>query len=74
MNKVGFVFALLLFPSSVLAYLGPGMGGGAVAIVLGVIGAIFLALIGVIYFPLKRSWLNYKKSKLNNETEEQESS
>lgn len=36
------------------AYIGPGVGAGAVAAVFGVIGSIFLAIIGVVYYPIKR--------------------
>ena len=44
----------LLFPQVVLAYIGPGMGAGAIAGALGVIGAIFLVLFAVLYYPIKR--------------------
>jgi len=43
---------LISFPSH--AYIGPGMGGGLIAAVLGVIGAILLLLFGVLYYPIKR--------------------
>lgn len=36
------------------AYIGPGVGAGAVAAVLGVIGSVFLAIVGVVYYPVKR--------------------
>ena len=45
---------LFLIPLSSHAYIGPGMGGGVIAITLGFIGAIFLALFGILYYPLKR--------------------
>lgn len=37
-----------------LAYIGPGVGVGAITAALGVLGAIGLALIAVIYYPIKR--------------------
>lgn len=37
-----------------LAYIGPGAGVGAIAAALGVLGAIGLSLIAVIYYPIKR--------------------
>jgi len=52
---------LLLSPHS-LAYIGPGMGGGFFAVVIGVIAAFIIAIFGFIYFPLKR-WLNERKKK-----------
>ncbi|MEJ2033379.1 MAG: hypothetical protein P8Y63_10155 [Deltaproteobacteria bacterium] len=36
------------------AYIGPGAGAGAIAVVLGVLGSIFLALAGIIWYPFKR--------------------
>ena len=46
----------------VFAYIGPGMGGGVVAGILGVIGAILLALFGVLYYPIKRLIKNKKRN------------
>ena len=57
MNKlVLFLMGLCLFlvPLSSHAYIGPGMGGGVIAITLGFIGANFLALFGILYYPIKR--------------------
>ncbi|WP_299203975.1 hypothetical protein [uncultured Tateyamaria sp.] len=41
-----------------MAYIGPGMGAGAVAVVFGVIGSIFLAIFAVLYYPIKRMLRN----------------
>lgn len=41
-------------PQAALAYIGPGVGAGAIAAVLGVLGSIFLAIVAVIYYPIKR--------------------
>ncbi len=45
---------LLLTAQPALAYLGPGLGAGTVAIVLGFIASIFLALFAVFWYPIKR--------------------
>ena len=45
---------VLLQPVAAQAYIGPGVGAGAVAAVLGVLGAIFLAIVAVLYYPIKR--------------------
>jgi len=37
-----------------MAYIGPGVGAGALAAVVGVVGSIFLALFAVLYYPVKR--------------------
>lgn len=46
--------ALALMPGAAHAYIGPGMGLGVIASVLGVVAAFFMALIGLLWFPLKR--------------------
>ena len=52
----------LLFISVSHAYLGPGIGGGVIAATIGIIVAIFAAIFGLFWFPIKR-FLNKKKDK-----------
>lgn len=40
--------------SSANAYVGPGLGVGTLAVVLGVVGSVFLAVFATIWYPLKR--------------------
>lgn len=47
------------------AYLGPGIGGGALAATLGIIIALFAAVFGLIWFPLKRFFKKRKEKKEN---------
>ena len=47
------VFVLLL-PSDTAAYIGPGAGLTVIGTVLGVIGALLLAIIGFVWYPIKR--------------------
>ena len=61
MKKINLVIVLLSISSSVFAYIGPGIGGGIIAGVLGVIGAVLLALFGILYYPIKRMLKNRKK-------------
>ena len=61
MNKINLIIALLIISSPVFAYIGPGMGGGVIAAVLGVVGAILLALFGILYYPIKRMLKNKMK-------------
>ena len=61
MNKTNLVIVLLSISNSVFAYIGPGMGGGIIAAVLGVVGALLLALFGILYYPIKRMLKNRKK-------------
>ena len=43
------------------AYLGPGLAAGTLAIVLGFLASIFLALFAVAWYPLKRLFRRRKK-------------
>jgi hypothetical protein len=61
MRKINLIIALLIISSSASAYTGPGMGGGVIVAVLGVIGAVLLALFGILYYPIKRMLKNRKK-------------
>lgn len=54
------IFCLVATPS--FAYLGPGFGGGVIAATIGIIVAIFAALFGLIWFPVKR-FLKRRKEK-----------
>ena len=58
-----------LISSSAYAYLGPGMGSGMVAATIGILLAIFAALLGILYYPIKRFFKNRKQKKLTNEKE-----
>ena len=47
------------------AYIGPGMGGGAIAAIIGFFAAILLGLWGIIYYPIKRALKNRKDKKMS---------
>ena len=49
------------------AYIGPGVGAGTVAIVLGVLGSFLLAIVGIVWFPIKR-WRQKRKDSQERET------
>ena len=52
--------------SPLIAYIGPGMGGGIIAVIFGILAGFFLALWGIIYYPLKRAFKNKRKNKLSD--------
>ena len=56
MRKPLFVFwlAVALLPVTAQAYVGPGVGAGTIAVVLGILTSIFLAFVGIIWYPIKR--------------------
>ncbi len=49
------------YPEILFAYIGPGMAGGLIASIAGIILAIFIGLIAILYFPIKRFLKNKKK-------------
>ena len=46
---------------SLFAYIGPGMGGGVIAAIFGIIAAFFLGLWGILYYPIKRALKKKRK-------------
>lgn len=72
MTKTIFIIPLFLifYPSSVYAYIGPGMSGGAIAAIIGFFAAILIGLWGILYYPLKRALKNRRGKKISsNESE-----
>ena len=55
------LFLIFSSANSLFAYLGPGMGGGIIAAIFGIIAAFFLGLWGILYYPIKRAFKNKKK-------------
>jgi len=55
------VTLILIWPVETLAYIGPGMGVGAIVTVLGFVGAILLGLFAFLYYPIKRMIKRKKK-------------
>ena len=58
------IFISIIFSnlSPLVAYIGPGMGGGVIAAIFGIIAAFFLGLWGILYYPIKRAFKNKKKN------------
>jgi hypothetical protein len=44
----------LATPVAALAYVGPGLGMGAIAAFFGAVLAVLLAIVGVVWYPIKR--------------------
>jgi hypothetical protein len=51
---------LTLTASAAEAYVGPGLGVGVIGAILGVVVTLFLAVLGVVWYPLKRLLKNGK--------------
>ena len=58
------LFYIFYNPTTLLAYIGPGMSGGVIAAIFGIIAAFFLGLLGIIYYPIKRAFKNKRKKKI----------
>ena len=60
------LFLTILQISPAYSYIGPGMAVGVIVVVLGIIGAILLALFTVLYYPIKKTIQKFKKNKPSN--------
>ena len=65
MTESIFISLILFNLSPLFAYIGPGMGGGVIAAIFGIIAAFFLGLWGILYYPIKRALKNKKVKKRN---------
>ena len=43
------------------SYIGPGMGGGFIAAIIGIVIALFSLIFGILWFPLRRLFKSKKK-------------
>lgn len=46
--------AVLFYSSNAQAYVGPGLGAGAIAVIGGIILSVLMAIIGIFWYPIKR--------------------
>jgi hypothetical protein len=54
---------MIILIVSKLMYLGPGLGGGVITAILGTIGAFFLGLFAILWYPIKKIIAKFKKKK-----------
>jgi predicted RND superfamily exporter protein len=64
MYKSILFLSLFLISLPSYAYIGPGMGGGVIAAIIGFLAAIVLGLWGILYYPIKRAIKNRKGKKM----------
>lgn len=65
MNKSILFISLFLISLPSYAYIGPGMGGGVIAAIVGFFAAILLGLWGILYYPIKRALKKRKHKKMS---------
>ncbi|MGL4824317.1 MAG: hypothetical protein ACRC2W_15330 [Plesiomonas shigelloides] len=63
-GSVSTVFALMISAMPAMAYVGPGAGLTAIGTMIAVIAIIMLAIVGFVWYPLKRAM---RKKKANTE-------
>ncbi len=73
MNKSILFLSLCLISFPSYAYIGPGMGGGVIAAIIGFFAAIILGLWGILYYPIKRALKNRKDKKKSLKDSDNES-
>ena len=54
---------VVLCPLAAHAYVGPGMGVGALGVILGILASIFFAIVGIFWYPIKRLIRKFRKEK-----------
>ena len=62
---------LVVFSESAYAYIGPGLGAGTVAIILGILVSIVLGILAVFWYPIKRFYRNLKGQKAQEDDGDQ---
>lgn len=65
MKKIMFIFIpsamfLLMGSQPAIAYVGPGLGLGAIGAIIGVVFSVLLAIFAIFWYPIKR-WLGIGK-------------
>jgi hypothetical protein len=55
--------AFLAWSAKAHAYIGPGMGVGAAAAVLGILAAVILLIVGLVWYPIRRLRKSLRESK-----------
>ena len=68
MKQMRFIFLIFItffYYSNAYAYIGPGMGLGAIITILGTIGVLILSIFAIIYYPLKKLFKKFQNKKKN---------
>ena len=66
------LFAVLFYSSSAEAYVGPGMGVGALGVIVGIVVSVLMAIVGIFWYPIKRLFKKKDDSESLEETDVQE--
>jgi hypothetical protein len=61
--------ALMAAATPALAYIGPRAGLSAIGTVVALVGAVLLAIVGFVWYPLKRLFKRNRKTDVNHPAE-----
>ncbi|WP_089730012.1 hypothetical protein [Candidatus Thiosymbion oneisti] len=63
------IASLIVYPMVGLTYVGPGLGVGALALILGILGSVLLALFTIFWYPLKRMLQRWKQKQTGEDAD-----
>ncbi|WP_207787957.1 hypothetical protein [Candidatus Thiosymbion oneisti] len=63
------IASLIVYPTVGLTYVGPGLGVGALALILGILGSVLLALFTIFWYPLKRMLQRWKQKRTGEDAD-----
>jgi len=61
--------SIMIIFNNAICYIGPGLDGGVIAAVLGILASFFLALFAILWYPLKRLYKRIKTKKVKIEND-----
>ena len=64
---LGIAALVILLPNAALAYVGPGLGLGALSSFFALVGAVFLGIVGFIWYPIKRLLRMFRRTAATDE-------
>lgn len=59
-----FLTIFIVFPQVSFAYIGPGLALGTIVLTLGIVIVLLLAILAIMYYPIKKMIKNNKLRKL----------
>ena len=59
-----FLAIFIVFPQVAYAYIGPGLALGTIVLTLGIVIVLLLAILAILYYPIKKMIKNNKLRKL----------
>lgn len=59
-----FLAIFIVFPQVSFAYIGPGLALGTIVLTLGIVIVLLLAILAILYYPIKKMIKNNKLRKL----------